>query len=230
MKSRIKQNNFLDSKLVSWNNRMYKKHPTPYNGIAGYIERSRVNTILQFAKIKSTDSVLEVGCEGGNLLINVPNANRIVGVDISQIALNDAAKLFESQGRFAEFYQCNALNPLPFRKGEFDVIICSEMLEHVTEPRKALENIYNIATNKTRIVISVPIEYPKVLIKRILSSIRLFKVFFPGIEENQSEWHLHAFSKSTLHKIINTPPKIPYQLIKEKEIWYNHYIALFKRD
>lgn len=226
---KVKKISSLNYKLVEWNNQMYKKYPTGRCiGIAGHIEHSRGKAVLQFAEIKPTEAILEVGCEGGNLLINVPNAKRIVGADISSTALNDAANLFENQGRFAEFFQCDAQEYLPFSKDEFDVIICSEVLEHVPNPRRVLENIYDISTDKTRIVISVPIEAPKVAMKKILKSMGLFGVLFPRIEEGQSEWHLHAFSKNMFYELNNKPTPL-FRILKEKIVWCNHYVALLKK-
>ena len=58
---------------------MYQMHPTPYSGLAGMIERARSRKVLEFAQINPDDAVLELGCEAGNLLINVPLCRRIVG-------------------------------------------------------------------------------------------------------------------------------------------------------
>jgi len=217
---KIKQYGSISSELVEWNNRMYRKHPTPYDGIAGVIERARVRTVLNLAEVYPSDAILEIGCESGNLLSNIQNSKRIVGVDISQIALEDAAKRFENQGRFAEFLQLDAQQPLPFSPSEFDVILCSETLEHVPNPRAVLENIHKISTTNTRIIISVPIEAPKVFIKKILSTTGLLKVFFKGIEVRQSEWHLHAFTKKKLHDMSSDL----FQVKRHKTVWAIHYV------
>src|SRR6266536_2940811 len=64
-----------------WNDEMYRKHATPYTGLAGFVERLRVQCVRSFANIKSTDTVLEIGCEGGNLMARLPESKRIVGAD-----------------------------------------------------------------------------------------------------------------------------------------------------
>ena len=158
----------VNAELAAWNDQMYQRHPTPYSGIAGSIEWARVSAILKMARIKVDDTVLEIGCEGGNLLYQCPDAERIVGVDISSRALQDAHHLFKSNKRSAEFFQLDAQVPLPFSEGEFSVIICSEVLEHVNKPENVLRNIYQIANTDTRIIISVPTEEIKLFIKKIL--------------------------------------------------------------
>ena len=185
-----------------WNDAMYKKHPTPYSGLAGMVERFRVRSIIKMASITTSDHVLEVGCEAGNLLVSLPEAARFVGADISEAALEDAQQNLDQKGRTAELIACDATEDLPFDKGEFSVVICSEMLEHVPHPEKVIANLIKISGEKTRIILSVPNEEPKLQIKRWLTKIGFMQLFMPTIEEEQSEWHLHAFSMSSFHKLL----------------------------
>jgi 2-polyprenyl-3-methyl-5-hydroxy-6-metoxy-1,4-benzoquinol methylase len=198
---RIEQRGRVDAPLAAWNDDMYRKHPTPYAGIAGLVERARARKVLRLAAIRPSDAVLELGCESGNLLVQVSVARRLVGSDISRAALEDATKLFAHRHRTAEFVQLDAQQELPFTPGEFDVILSSEMLEHVEKPRAVLENLHRICTPETRVVISIPIEKPKLVVKKVLGKLRLFHLFFPGIEEERSEWHLQLFSKRMLLEI-----------------------------
>jgi 2-polyprenyl-3-methyl-5-hydroxy-6-metoxy-1,4-benzoquinol methylase len=218
----IKQFGNVNAELVEWNNQMYHKHPTPYRGLAGFIERVRVKNVFKLARIEPNDTVLEIGCEAGNLLNHCPNAKRIVGVDISSIALQEAYRLFKANKRSAEFFQLDAQMPLPFSKGEFSVIICSEVLEHVRNPRNVLKNIYYISNADTRIIISIPTEAPKIFVKKALSQFGIFDILFPGIEKEQSEWHLHTFSKNKLQSLSHDL----FQINKSTVIWFNHYITL----
>ncbi len=184
--------------LAEWNDRMFEKHPTPYYGLAGFVERARLSAINRVAAIKPDDTVLEIGCEAGNLLLALPRPTRLVGFDISKKALRAAGQAFKAVGKSAEFVHGNAEEPLPFAPGEFSVIICSEMLEHVIDPRRVLEQIHAISSPDTRIVLTVPYEKPKLIIKRILTATGLFKLILPGIEDGLSEWHLQEFSKEKL--------------------------------
>lgn len=222
---KIQQLENLNPELISWNDRMYEEYPTPYNGIAGMIEKSRLQAVLEVAKCQSTDAVLEIGCEGGNLLSSLPNVRRIAGVDISGRALKDAQSRLLNREHCVELYQLDAQQSFPFTCGEFDVIICSEMLEHVENPRAVLENIYKIADKNTRIIVTVPIEAPKLFIKKILSNIGLFQLLFSGIDEGQSEGHLHAFSEEMLLKLIS---KL-FQPQLTRKIWGIHHVVLLKK-
>jgi 2-polyprenyl-3-methyl-5-hydroxy-6-metoxy-1,4-benzoquinol methylase len=222
----IRQSDPLPPELVDWNDRMYRKHPTPYDkGLAGTIQRARVRAILRLASIGPGDAVLELGCESGKLLAEVPPARRVVGADISGEALRDAERLFQSRGRSAEWFQVDAQKPLPFEPGEFDVILCAEMLEHVERPRDVLEQIHALAGPGTRVVVSVPIEAPKLVIKRILMRTALLRPLFPGIEAGQSEWHLHAFSGRMLRDLSRGL----FDVGRRATVWGCHHVALLRK-
>jgi len=216
----------LDADLVDWNDRMYLKHGTSYErGIIRHIQNARVAAVLRLARVGSTDAVLELGCEAGRLLSQVPPCRRLVGADISQRALADAQELFRKRGRAAEFQQVDAQHPLPFARGEFNVMVCSEMLEHVREPRVVLESIHAVADASTRVVLTVPLEAPKVAIKRLLARVGVLELLFPGIEPGQSEWHLQSFSRRMLLELTGSL----FALQRGEVVWGCHYVALFSK-
>lgn len=215
----------IDPELADWNDRMYAAHPTPYErGIAGAIESARVRTVLGLAQIQPGDAVLEVGCESGRLLSRVPPACRIAGADISRRALEDAAARFVRQGRPVELFQVDAQRGLPFERGEFDVILCSEMLEHVEEPGRVLDHLRSLATPATRLVVSVPIEAPKVRLKMLLDRVGLLERLFPNIEPGQSEWHVHAFSPAMLRDLTRER----FDTLARKRVLFAHEVALLR--
>jgi 2-polyprenyl-3-methyl-5-hydroxy-6-metoxy-1,4-benzoquinol methylase len=205
-----------------WNDEMYKAYPTPYTGLAGVVERIRASAIRSFSDIKPTDRVLEVGCEAAGLMARLPKCDRLVGVDISKAALADAQQRFSTMNRIAEFIQCDATEGLPFRKGEFSVVICSEMLEHVNEPAMVINNILRICEPSTRIILSVPNEEPKLRLKRILSKIGFMQIFMPGIQVGQSEGHIQAFSNSSFLHLLSGKLTV----IRQSTVLGLHTVAL----
>lgn len=204
---------------------MYRAHPTPYtSGIAGAIQRARVRTVLNLAGAGAGDGVLEIGCEAGRLLGSLPSVRRMVGVDISAAALDDAERSLGARLEPIELHELDAQQPLPFARGEFDLIICSEMLEHVRQPRSVLENIRALADGHTRIVVTVPIEKPKVWSKSILQRTGLLDVLFHGIETGQSEWHLQVFSQRMLRELTADL----FEQVTLRNVWGCHWVALFR--
>lgn len=205
---------------------MYRLHGTPYDrGITRVIQQARVAAVLRLAEVRATDAVLELGCESGRLLGQVPACRRLVGADISEAALADAASHLASRRPAAELVQVDAQRVLPFAPGEFDVVICSEMLEHVANPRAAVERLHAAVDTKARVVLSIPIEAPKVAIKRMLATVGLLGLLFPGVEPGRSEWHLHAFSRRMLLAVTRGL----FRAERSAVVWGCHYVARFAK-
>ena len=186
--------------LASWNDAMYIAHPTPYyNRIAGIIEALRLRAVADFVSVTPNDSLIELGCEQGVLLASLPQAKRMVGVDISRVALKDARRRL---GRRADFIQADVEEPLDLHQEKFDIVICSQLLEHVAHPKTVIENISSLAKNDARVVISVPNELFMLRMKRILRWLGLLQLLFPGIEEGVSEWHLQVFTERKVKRLV----------------------------
>lgn len=204
---------------------MYAAHPTPYErGIARWFELARVRAVRSLAGVTPGDAVLEVGCEAGTLLASLPRSRRTAGADISRRALEDARERFALLRQPVELYQVDAEKGLAFAPGEFDVIVCSEMLEHVADPRAVLGHIRALCTPTTRVVVSVPIEAPKVRAKQLLHRVGLLRLIAPNIEPGQSEWHEHAFSPRMLDDIARES----FRTIARRNVWGAHYVVLVR--
>ena len=96
--------------------------------------------------------VLEVGCRAGNLTQHYVSGNTLVGVDIDRAAL----KLFEERLGSKGYWVDVDTEPLPFRNGTFDVVVFSEVMEHVRFPKKALAEICRVLRPDGRLIGSVP--------------------------------------------------------------------------
>jgi 2-polyprenyl-3-methyl-5-hydroxy-6-metoxy-1,4-benzoquinol methylase len=99
-------------------------------------------------------SVLEIGVGEGFLsgfLAERYPAVEFSGVDLNQQDLELLAKKFPRIKRYcANIYDLSAL------PGGYDLIICAEVLEHVDEPERALEQIVRLAPQ--RVILTVPHE------------------------------------------------------------------------
>jgi len=84
--------------------------------------------------------VLDVGCGGGILAEAMAGAGATVsGIDLSEKALKVARlHLFES-GRSVDYQHVSAEDFAARHPGEFDVVTCMEMLEHVPDPASVVE-------------------------------------------------------------------------------------------
>ena len=116
--------------------------------------------------------VLDLGCGSGYLnRKNAPADFRIYGLDLSNAYLAIARQ----QAHSDVFIQGDALQ-LPFKDQSFDLVICSEVLEHLPDHEKALEEIKRV-TRKI-FICTVP------LLPKIVDQLRLIiqgrKAFLPG--------------------------------------------------
>lgn len=85
--------------------------------------------------------VLDVGC-GGGILSEALAAQgaKVTGIDLADASL-EVAKLHSLETGVAVDYQCIAAETLAQQHaGQFDVVCCLEMLEHVPDPQSIVES------------------------------------------------------------------------------------------
>jgi 2-polyprenyl-3-methyl-5-hydroxy-6-metoxy-1,4-benzoquinol methylase len=218
-----------NNNLTEWNNKMFMQHPTPYNGFAGFIEKNRVNAIIkEINKYKKNRyfSLLEIGCEAGNLLEILSNKfpkARLFGYDISQVALKKAKNKLDKKIKLKYKDLTNDNFSTDIDKTNF--IICSEVLEHIPNVSKAINNISKISSLNQFIIITVPYEKIKNSIKNILTKLKIFNFLFKGIESTFSEWHVHNFSENDIKRLF----KDNFIIIKYRKIFLLHQLLVLKK-
>jgi 2-polyprenyl-3-methyl-5-hydroxy-6-metoxy-1,4-benzoquinol methylase len=215
--------------LAEWNDEMVKKHHKDgtlfesKNPLLRYVEKIRIKKIISMAKIKKSDSVLDLGCGEGFLLSMLPQTKKITGIDISKHALSRAKNIVENKGLKANLFFGDAQN---LNVNEtFDKIMCSEVLEHVPKPRTVMKNIHKILKDNGTLVVSIPDETRIQNIMVIIKSLRLDKILFAARKKEKYDWHLHHGNVKFLKdiskdyfKVINvckTPPILRHRIVAE---------------
>jgi ubiquinone/menaquinone biosynthesis C-methylase UbiE len=198
-----------ESHFIQWNEEMARKYdPEAYhlrsNLLIRWVERRRVKAILCFLDAGQQDTVLEVGCGAGNVLEQV-RFGRLHGLDLSTFLLRKSQRRLAH--RQAKLIRANA-ERLPFADGRFCKLICTEVLEHVLDPRKVVREMARVATADAVLVISVPNEGWINRVKRIIHNLGLGRWLLQGSEDSYSspdqmtdEWHLHSFDLALLQEI-----------------------------
>lgn len=99
------------------------------------------------------ESVLDVGCGEGRTTRVISDAVQVrtVGVDLEEVVLAEAKQNVPS----AEFSTASVFD-LPFGTSTFDVVIATEMLEHVDDPLGALAEMHRVAS--MAVIFTVPHE------------------------------------------------------------------------
>jgi len=131
--------------------RVEEKHPTSDNP-----EMVRlVDRIAGWAQVHDGQAVLDFGCYDGFIVGSLARRFTIhgVGVDLSPSALHLAATL--QQGTECGFV-CSDGMGMPFASATFDVVVCSEILEHVPDLDGVLAEIARILKPGGRLYATMP--------------------------------------------------------------------------
>lgn len=106
--------------------------------------------------LKANNSVVDLGCGDGfylYLLNNLPLRLKLVGLDCDKVVLGNAKKNLSS--RKIQLVQGDLIK-LPFKDKGFDKAIMTEVLEHVTDDKKALSETHRILKRGGILVLTVP--------------------------------------------------------------------------
>ncbi|MBN2310505.1 MAG: class I SAM-dependent methyltransferase [Candidatus Hydrogenedentes bacterium] len=107
--------------------------------------------------------ILDVGCGPGVQLQYLAASNRLVGVDISAHALRRAS---------GNGYLCCQGDldgrALPFRDGSFDIVVCTDVFEHLFQPLALLKEIRRVLKSEGVAFLSVPNHFELMTRLRIL--------------------------------------------------------------
>ncbi|MFQ6618019.1 MAG: class I SAM-dependent methyltransferase [Fidelibacterota bacterium] len=150
-------------------------------------EKHRINTVLYLlgkTEIRFS-SVLDVGC-GDGVLCSIYKrdwAERVTGIDISSSRISYARDHFDKIDYFeGDIYS------LPFKSNSFELVSCVEVLEHIEDPRKGLEELARVSAS--HILVTVPYRWPV----RETRCIKCGEKFF-------IDGHLHSFDNNWFKQV-----------------------------
>lgn len=96
--------------------------------------------LKKYLKAIKQGNVLDVGCAYGLMLQNFPDSFKKFGIDISEHAVAEAKKRLPH----ATLKVTDAEDKLPLAENSFDIVMCNDVIEHLENPRAALENIKRV--------------------------------------------------------------------------------------
>ena len=192
-----------------WNEELATKHDLDKfynhpNFAFRYIEQKRIEKLIEAAEIKESDKILEVGCGAGHILEKV-RKGKLYGIDISEIQIERTKK---RMGDKVELKKAPGEN-IPYEDKFFDKVLCSEVIEHVIDPREVLKEISRVLKDDGILSLSIPNEDVINSTKKFLKKTGLIKVIDNekntdgwelAAKDNLDEWHLHSFSLELAEK------------------------------
>ena len=148
---------------------------------------------LKKYNLKDDGLMLDVGCGEGRHIFGVMQDHplmKCIGIDMDKASLNKAEEGYEYfksiSNAGAEFFIGSAYS-LPFESDSFDLIVCSEVLEHLHEYNDAVKEIHRVLKPGGKFYASVPASWPEKICWHL------------SVEyQNQPGGHLRIFNQNNL--------------------------------
>jgi 2-polyprenyl-3-methyl-5-hydroxy-6-metoxy-1,4-benzoquinol methylase len=123
-----------------------------------YLEPKRLAFYDEIAEIcarLSPTRVVDIGCGTGNLLASVvahaPTIERVVGLDHAAAGIAHLRRLLpEAEGIVGNLYNVD------LGDGGYDLVLCTEVLEHLREPEAALTVLCRLCASGGTVLVTVP--------------------------------------------------------------------------
>lgn len=177
----------------------------------------KLKTVFELIE-KEPKRVLDVGCASGWFLSEVKRKypkSKCVGVDVYEKATNYGRKKYKE----LELISADAHN-LPFKTSSFDLVICTEVLEHVDSPDTVLSEIKRVLVKNGHAIIEMD------------TGNFLFRIaWYWWTNLRKGVWrdsHLHRFTTKKLESILG---RSEMKIMKQQIFNYSMGVAfLLKKE
>ncbi len=185
-----------------------------YKALDYGISNTRMNNILKLLDGITGKNILDVGCATGYVGEELKNnGNYVVGLDVSPEAIIRAKKKLD------EAYVFNLESELDFPgKKNFDLIIMSEVIEHLFLPQEVIKKIANRMQPHGQILVSTPNFLHIANRKRFL--LGDFHYDDTGVFD---EGHIRFF---TYKSIISMMKNLGFSLAGEKHVFSPNFLNI----
>jgi ubiquinone/menaquinone biosynthesis C-methylase UbiE len=179
----------------------YYSHPH------SFFQDRKVRQIFRHLKIMPTDHILEVGNGPRNLLEKIDNYHTFV-TDVSSSMIQEVKK---RDGNKKHFFFSDA-GDLPLKKGSFETVFCSQLLENATLNDRVIKEIYRILTDYGQLALIVSNDKFSCRVKKLLSPLIYMWNFF------------HSDKTQIIEKTKHEKSIINYNKKKIKELLYPYFL------
>jgi len=143
--------------------------------------------------------ILDVGCGSGeNSLALAAKGHRLHGIDLSPVAI-ERYRNHGFEGRVGDLG-----SGIDYPDASFDLVFCSEVIEHMTAPERLATEIYRVLRPNGRLVLSTP--------NSAFWLYRLLGLFGYTVGELQHPKHFQFFSRRSLLRLLKTAGFSPIRL------------------
>ncbi len=112
-------------------------------------ERTLRETTVNLAQVKPGDCILEVGCGTGTLTLAAKRqagpSGKVFGIDVIP-GMIELSQRKAAQANLDVTFQSGSIDDIPFPANQFDVVMCSFMIFHMSDMvrRKGITEIYRV--------------------------------------------------------------------------------------
>lgn len=189
------------------------KHTTK-NPIGRFFLNNFLKTVIKTTKPLNIETVLDAGCGEGFTLDRLQRekiGKVFEGIEYDSEAVTLANEMYPKlKIKKGDIYK------LPFKNNSFDLVICTEVLEHLENPKKAYRELLRVS--RKYVLISVPNE-PFFTIQRMA---RFQNILHLGAHpEHIQHWTYKAFTafvKVRGVKIVTRKLPMPWTMIMVRKV------------
>lgn len=171
------------------------------------VSHTRLSRVLDLVGPRSGLKVLEIGCASGRLGSEIKKlGNHVTGVEISEFTAQEARKVLDK----VHVFDIEEKWPDNLRSYNFNLILLTEILEHVFDPVEVLGNASKVLKEKGEIIITTP--NFMIWTNRIRFLWGDFEYQKQGMFDfGHIRWFTHAYLKDVLRKS-------GFKIVEEKHI------------
>jgi phosphatidylethanolamine/phosphatidyl-N-methylethanolamine N-methyltransferase len=133
--------------------RLYARFASVYNALFGPVLQSGRREAMRELPLKPGDEILEVGIGTGLTATLYPSDCRVIGIDLSEPMLREAARHIEAHGRTnVRLWRMDA-SSLAFPDESFDVVYAAYVISVVPDPVAVLREMRRVCREAGHIVL-----------------------------------------------------------------------------
>jgi len=149
-----------DNKKVTVNKNFIHKLAIKIFGVPHIGFRIRTKYILNTLDLRKCVKTLDVGCDIGLLSLYLATKKfEVYGVDLIKEKI-DVAEIINLKLDLKVNFKCASILDLPFEDDEFDYVICSEVIEHIEDDQKAIQELSRVLRREGLLILTVPSKDP----------------------------------------------------------------------
>jgi len=131
----------------------FTKHMSK-NPIQKFLINNFYSSLISLAKPLLPKTILDAGCGEGFTMDKLSKngiGEKMEGIEYSKEVINLGKKLFPNL-----IFKDGSIYDMPYKDNSFDLVVCTEVLEHLEQPAKALQEMLRVS--KKYLIVSVPNE------------------------------------------------------------------------